>query len=155
MGYRRQAREAAMSFLYQNDYRLPSRTADPRKFAQHFGVPDKYLEFFMNIVSGVQETQPEIDQKIESVAEHWKLYRMERIDRAILRLATWELQMAMETPYRVILDEAVEIAKKFSTTESASFVNGILDRLSQKLRPEERDESFDEQKDLVPLKHSQ
>lgn len=154
MGYRRQARESAMSYLYQRDLGLPTSTDEPLKFAAHFELPASFREFFLDIVKGVLEKQERIDSEIEDVAEHWKLYRMERIDRAILRVATWELLEAPSTPYRVVLDEAVEIAKKFSTAESAAFVNGILDRLARKLRPDFPPPESEDGKDLVPAQTS-
>lgn len=155
MGYRRQAREAAMCFLYQKDLGVNSLTLDPHKFAQHFSVPSGLLDFFLEIVKGVDLHQEEIDREIESVAEHWKLYRMERIDRAILRIATWELKEETQTPYRVILDEAVEIAKKYSTTESPSFVNGILDKLAKRIRAGIENPAEEGGKDLVSSSNSQ
>ena len=137
MGHRRQAREAALSYLYQKDFGLDSGTNDPQRFVKYFFEPPLFEGLFKDIVQGLKLEQEEIDQMIQEVADHWKLGRMERIDRVILRIATWELKHALDTPVRVIIDEAVEIAKKFSTTESARFVNGLLDQLAKKLRKDE------------------
>lgn len=137
MGYRRLAREAALSFLYQSDLGLESMTLDPQSFARHFYPEDRLGDLFLRIVLGVQADQKEVDAAIQAVSEHWKLGRMERIDRVILRLATWEIMKEHETPVRVVIDEAVEIAKKFSTVESAGFVNGLLDQIAKKHRQTE------------------
>lgn len=144
-----------MSFLYQKDLGVETMTLEPISFARHFEVPPDYRDFFLEIVRGVESSRAQIDLEIENVAEHWKLYRMEKIDLAILRIATWELMEAQKTPYKVILDEAVEIAKKFSTNESASFVNGLLDRLAKKLRSENEAAEDESGKDLVPIGNSQ
>lgn len=134
MGTRHQAREAALGFLYQKDYRLPSVTNEPARYLKHFKVPEAYHPFFMEIVSGVLDHQEEIDREIQDAAQHWKLYRMARVDRTILRIGTWELMKSMSTPAKVVLDEAVELAKVYGAQESAGFVNGILDHIAKKLR---------------------
>lgn len=136
MGYRRMAREAALGYLYQSDLGLQTRTDNPQIFARHFEIPDDSREFFVNLVQGVLKEQTLIDQELQRVSEHWKLQRMARVDRVVLRMAAWELIYSKETPFKVILDEAVEIAKKFSTSESASFVNGLLDELAKTYRAE-------------------
>ncbi|PIR22295.1 MAG: transcription antitermination factor NusB [Deltaproteobacteria bacterium CG11_big_fil_rev_8_21_14_0_20_45_16] len=138
MGYRRRVREYAMGYLYQEDTGLETLTSNPRKFVSHFGLTESEWVFFQQIVEGVLAEKVAIDVDIQEVAEHWKLSRMARVDRVVLRLACWELKCCPDTPLRVIIDEAVEIARRYSTTDSASFVNGILDRLAQKYRPEEK-----------------
>lgn len=142
MGFRRQAREAALGFLYQMDAadklsfeNLMSR--EPQSFLRHFLGETKHAEFYMDIVLGVMSLRSKIDDQIQEVSEHWKIGRMERVDRCLLRIATWELMLQPETPEKVILDEAVELAKKYSTVESSRFVNGLLDELVKKLRKSE------------------
>ncbi len=134
MGNRRHAREAALGFLYQKDHQVGSVTEDPEKYIEHFKVQEAFQSFFREIITGVMAHQSTLDREIEEVAEHWKLYRMGRVDRSILRLASWELTYCLETPAKVILDEAVELAKTYGSQDSASFVNGILDRISKKAR---------------------
>jgi N utilization substance protein B len=136
MGYRRMAREAALGYLYQSDLGLKARTDDPSLFVKHFEIKEDSREFFLSLIHGVLKEQNCIDEELQRVSEHWKLQRMARVDRVILRMATWELMFSKDTPFKVILDEAVEIAKKFSTTESASFVNGLLDELAKTHRHE-------------------
>ncbi|MDB5038243.1 MAG: NusB antitermination factor [Bacteriovoracaceae bacterium] len=133
-GKRRKAREAALSYLYQSDLDVGSVTKDPAKFLQHFSIDDESQDFFSKITEGVQEKKAEIDLHLEESAENWKLYRMEAIDRCILRLSTWELMSCPETDFQVVIDEAIELAKDFGSENSPSFVNGILDKLAQKFR---------------------
>jgi N utilization substance protein B len=137
-GYRRRSREAALAYLFQMDADVDPITKDIRKFLKHFEVQDNCWEYCERLVNGVLSDRELIDQEIERTAENWKLYRMESVDRSILRLATWELFHCLETDYQVIIDEAVELAKSFGSDNSAAFVNGILDQLARKIRvPEE------------------
>jgi N utilization substance protein B len=82
------------------------------------------------LVRGVTAILPDIDQRIRAASTNWRLERMTRVDRNVLRLGAWELVTQNETPRAVILDEAVEIAKRFGTEESGAFVNGVLDRIA-------------------------
>ncbi len=81
------------------------------------------------IVSGVLEKKAEIDSAIESCSDNWSVERMSVIDRNILRIAVYELLFCLETPYKVVIDEAVELAKAYGTEESSAFVNGVLDKV--------------------------
>lgn len=136
MGIRRKAREHALSYLYQEDCKVESATAETARFESHFKVEESEKEFFEQLIQGVQKHRQELDGAIEGVAENWKLSRMARVDRLVLELACFELMKMPETPPKVVIDEAVEIARKFSSSESASFVNGLLDRLAKKYRPD-------------------
>lgn len=89
---------------------------------------DDLVEFAWKLFAGVMELRPALDEKIEQVAQNWKLYRMAVTDRNTLRLGAFELAHT-DTPGRVVIDEAIELAKKFGSTQSAQFVNGILDKL--------------------------
>lgn len=149
MGSRRQSREAALKFLYQRDSGFPSVVSSAVDFARHFEVPEAHRSFYFDIVYGIESVQLELDEAIQAVAEHWKLSRMARVDRCILRMATWELRFHQEAPYRVILDEAVELAKKYSSAESPSFVNGLLDQLSKRYRADEVKKSGSETQKFV------
>lgn len=137
MGLRHLAREAALGYLYQKDSGVECVTETPIKYAKHFEVPEAYRKFFVKLVEGVAEHQGELDQEIVTAAEHWKLYRMQRVDRSILRLAAWEIFYCLETDHQVIINEAVELAKTFGSQDSAAFVNGILDRIARKVRLKE------------------
>lgn len=86
-----------------------------------------------SIVRGFGENRAEIDAAITTASEHWRLERMTRLDRNLLRLGTYELMKLRDVPSPVILDEAVELAKSFGTAESSAFVNGVLARISRDL----------------------
>jgi len=85
------------------------------------------------IVCGVESSLSEIDKKIEEASQNWRLMRMSRVDRNLLRLGTWELMFKPDVPRAVILDESVELAKSFGSEESSGFVNGVLDRIASDL----------------------
>jgi N utilization substance protein B len=95
--------------------------------------------FAMRLVDGVQEHRGRIDALLAESAVNWKVERMAAVDRAILRLGVYEMGVAHPpTPPRVVITEAVEIAKRFSTQDSARFVNGVLDRIAQTIPPAEQ-----------------
>lgn len=142
MGIRRNSREAAMAFIYQRESLPHSRTKEAEAFFRHFYADrSDSQDYFLRLVRGYESRAAEVDQLLEQAAEHWKLNRMARTDRAVLKIATWELLSELETPGQVIMDEAVEIAKRFGAEESGSFVNGLLDRICRELRPHEQLES--------------
>ena len=85
------------------------------------------------ILRGVADSLGDIDKRITAASQNWRLERMSRVDRNLLRLGTWELMFRPDVPRAVILDEAVELAKSFGTDESSSFVNGVLDRIATDL----------------------
>lgn len=85
------------------------------------------------VVRGVAETTPELDTRIVAASQNWRIERMSRVDRNLLRMGTWELMNRQDVPRAVILDEAVELAKSFGTGESGAFVNGVLDRIASDL----------------------
>jgi N utilization substance protein B len=136
MTRRRKAREVALQFLYQLD--LQGET-DPGPHAPEFWarhpLDEETHEFADAIVRGTTARQREIDAIIAGVTEHWDLDRMAVVDRNILRLAVYELGWRAETPPKVVINEAIEIAKKFGTQESSRFINGVLDRVHRELRP--------------------
>lgn len=138
---RRKAREYALQFLYRIDFVGPFKDASPdmQKLADDLGSfwadsgegdPD-IKAFAEDIVSGTVRNLGEIDSAIQKAAEKWKLYRIAAIDRNILRCAVYELLFRKDIPNAVSINEALEIAKKYSTAESASFLNGILDKIAK------------------------
>lgn len=96
-------------------------------------------EYADEIVQGVWDSREKIDAIIVRASQNWRLERMTRVDRNVLRLAAWELLHQPNVPRAVILDEAVELAKRFGTEESSSFVNGVLDRIANDLGRVDRD----------------
>jgi len=123
------ARTVAFQILYQDDLNPGSREQFAESFLEQ-ELPDHepLLRFARTLVNGTTDKMQEIDAVLSEVAQHWTLSRMTATDRNILRLATYEI-LFMKTPKPVVIDEAVELAKKFGTNESAAFVNGILDKV--------------------------
>src|SRR5262249_35439483 len=137
MGSRRAARELALQALYQVDL-LGDGQQDARSLAlfwEHFdpAADPEVREFARALVDGVREQRERIDALIARAAEHWRLPRLSRVDLSLLRLGTFELIGRPEIPASVTLNEAVEIARRFGSEESASFVNGVLDHVARQV----------------------
>lgn len=135
MNPRREAREIAFRATYQADV-----TGEPveRCLGEVFDELDPREEvrvFAGVLVKTLSEHRDEIDASVSRIARNWSIARMAATDRSIIRLAAAELLYHVETPTRVALDEAIEIAKKYGMETSGSFVNGILDRIAQDARP--------------------
>ena len=128
-GSRRQGREAALQILYLADLCRRPVSEVPEAAWSDEPLPDKIRQFSLHLAEGVAAQQIVIDPLLKKYTENWELSRMAAIDRSILRLAAFEILHDTETPINVIINEAVEIAKKYSTSESSRFVNGILDKI--------------------------
>jgi len=134
MGLRRDGREAAIQFLYQVDMHRPENVTEALEaFWKQNEEPQNVREFADNLLRGALEKLPEIDAKIRTLADNWDFERLAVVDRNILRLAVYEMLFCPEIPPVVSINEAIEIAKKFSTAESGKFVNGLLDRVKKEL----------------------
>jgi transcription antitermination protein NusB len=128
MSTRREARERALSLCYELEVRGP--TAD-ELLAELPAPPDPYAAA---IIRGVDEHREEVDAMLRKYSEHWALERMPVVDRAILRIGCYELGWEPELPTAVVISEAVELAKEYSTKDSGRFVNGMLGRIAEDLR---------------------
>lgn len=137
---RRKARECALQLIYQLDMHgiladgrvEPSEVNEPiRAFWASFDSVSKEEQNFADrIVEGVLKQLPEIDEAIEGASTRWKLARMEQVDRSLLRMAAYELLWCHDIPTAAVINEAIEIAKKFSNTDASSFINGLLDQIA-------------------------
>jgi transcription antitermination protein NusB len=136
MGKRRKSRELALQLLYQLDLQDAAR-AEPYldEFWTRHPVDGEVRGFVESLVRGTKLHQQKIDEVIGQFAENWDLDRMAVVDRNILREGVFELLWMMEIPPKVAINEALEVAKKFSTRESSRFINGLLDRVHKELRP--------------------
>jgi N utilization substance protein B len=135
MGARRTGRERALQALYQLEMAegsLPSEAlASAWAASVDEGKPDPdAVRFAQELVEGVQAHRAEIDLLIERHSHNWRLDRMSRIDRNVLRLGVFELKYRPDIPKKVSINEAVELGKNFGTEESSAFVNGLLDRVA-------------------------
>ena len=134
MGARRSGREAALQMLFQLEATGQSPDQVIELFWRSFEDADPEGRSYADtIVRGVSDTTTAIDERITSASTNWRLERMSRVDRNLLRLGTWELMSRADVPRAVVLDEAVELAKSFGTDESSAFVNGVLDRIANDL----------------------
>ncbi len=129
MGKRRRARELAIQVLFHLDFNVD----DPNKvfdlICENFNSMKSIRPFSRHLVLGVCENMKELDRLISQASKNWKLDRMPRLDKCILRLATFEILFVEDVPPKVSIDEAVEIGKKFGSNDSGGFINGVLDNI--------------------------
>jgi len=150
-GSRRRGRELALKLIYG----LEDQPADLNHLLQEFWthfrfkddvlgepidpddakLPEDVRRFAEELVRGVAEAMPRLDGAIKECSTNWSLERMARVDLALLRIGAYELFYRPETPVNVVINEAVEIGKRYGTKETPAFVNGILDKLSRTARP--------------------
>ncbi|MEC7520464.1 MAG: transcription antitermination factor NusB [Myxococcota bacterium] len=133
MGSRRRGREAALQMLYQIDVSGVTAEQAVHSYWAYLGANREGEDFATEIVRGWAAQSERIDGIIREVSQHWRLERMAKVDRNILRIATYELIAMDDVPRRVTLNEAVELAKRFGSEGSAGFVNGVLDRIASDL----------------------
>ncbi|HEY2744735.1 MAG TPA: transcription antitermination factor NusB [Polyangia bacterium] len=144
MGTRRRAREFALQILYQLDVQALSDDQAIAMYWKNFAasaeaegasVADlgEIQPFAERLVRGVREHLGELDAQIQGASKNWRLERMARVDRNLIRLGLYELKYADDVPAKVAINEAIEIAKRYGTHESSAFVNGILDRCREEL----------------------
>src|SRR5262245_38243996 len=131
MGTRRKAREYALQMLFQWDITRDAIEPIAASFWENRDEPPTVVEFARRLVTRTVEHVEKIDEVIQRHAEHWRLDRMAVVDRNILRLATQELLYDTETPGTVVINEAIEIARRYSAQESPQFINGILDSIKR------------------------
>ena len=140
MGSRRKARECALQILFQLEF-SPDRLEEIlQDYWSTQPAKAEIKEYATWLVEGIRQHRTEIDQTIEKASEHWRLDRMAMVDRNILRMAVFELIFEKTLPPPIIIDEAIEVARKYSGQEAATFVNGILDGIYKSL-PEDRAEN--------------
>ncbi len=135
MTSRRQSRELAFRAVYQADVTGETPKHCLEEILEETPSSDDMRSFAATLVEELEEHREDVDAIVSRTAHNWPLRRMAATDRSILRLAVVELLHHAETPTRVVLDEAIEIAKKYGSETSGSFVNGILDRIAHDARP--------------------
>jgi len=130
MARRSRAREIALRALYQRDQNKSLTNDDALAFlARRLSEPE-LLELGKALYLGTVEHLKEVDSRLAKVADNWSVERMAIVDRNVLRLGIYELYHGPATPFKVVLDEAIELAKRYGSEESPSFVNGILDKVA-------------------------
>jgi len=129
MATRHKAREIAVQMLYQKDLNAEIPFDDVREMIAEQLSEGPLRDFCWHLYTGVLEFLKPIDEQLQQTAEHWTVERMAPTDRNVLRLGAFELAHT-DTPSSVILDESIELAKKFGSAQSSQFINGVLDRLA-------------------------
>jgi len=131
---RRKAREYALQMLFQLDFKVEKfENRDLEAFWSDKKENTEVKKFAEELVRGTVNKLNEIDSMIGKAAENWVVQRMSAVDRNILRFAAYEILYMKDIPSAVTINEAIEIAKKFSSGESAPFINGVLDRLAKEV----------------------
>ncbi len=132
MSKRRLARENCLQSLYSSDVAHLEPASVLASFQmEEFAEEPKVFEFYKNLYSTTVSNIPKIDDIIKKTSLNWELDRMPAIDRSILRMAVCEMMILTDAPVAVIIDEAIELAKKYSTEKSGKFVNGVLDGIAR------------------------
>ncbi len=127
MSRRSRAREVALQILFEDDVNPRASVADTKQFLSGRLNSPELENFCLSLILGVRRNQQELDQLLSQTADNWALDRMAATDRNVLRLGAYEI-LYTETPDRAAINEAVELAKRFGSAQSAQFVNGILDK---------------------------
>ena len=129
MGNRRKARELAIQILFQMEF----NPGDPDEICdlvcENFNPSKSIRAFSRKLVCGVRENIKYLDGLIRKSSKNWRLERMSKVDKSILRLSTYEILFMKDIPHKVSIDEAVELGKKYGTDESGAFINGVLDNI--------------------------
>lgn len=142
MGARRKARECALQMLFQFDVaRQPVEELTTTYWGEMAEAADDVRDFATELAIGAITHLYEIDELIRLRTEHWRISRMAVVDRNLLRLAVYEFLHQPNTPRTVAINEALEIARRFSTQEATQFINGILDAIKRDLEVRETDKS--------------
>ncbi len=143
MGSRRRARELAIKVLFHLEF----TPGDPEEVFQliceNFGSSKAMRSFSRELVLGVCAHRRELDRLISRASQHWRLERMSKVDRTILRLGAFEILAMKDIPPKVSIDEAVELGKIYGTEDSGGFINGVLDNIYNNLKQEDALEKND------------
>jgi transcription antitermination factor NusB len=139
MGKRRRARELAIQVLFHMEYNPGDPGESFERVCESFGASREIRAYSREVVVGVWENRATLDRMIRRSSKNWRVERMSRVDRNILRIAIYEVLYRKDVPPKVSIDEAVELGKQYGTEESGAFINGILDHIYNQLRAEEVD----------------
>lgn len=130
MGQRRLAREMALQILFEHEYGQASLPAIMDRMVTESDLQDEGKQFLLQVLQAYEDKKSEVDETLQNQSDNWKLSRMSHVDRNLLRLGVVEIRYLEDVPKSVTINEYLEIAKKFGATDSSSFINGILDKIS-------------------------
>jgi len=131
MSLRRKARETALQIIFKNDFNTDQIEIDQAFVNSRLANNAPLIQWSLSLVNGVSENLPAIDEQLKSVLENWNLERLFAADRSIIRLGAYEI-IFTDTPPPVVINEAIELSKRYGHENSSQFVNGVLDRLLKK-----------------------
>jgi len=134
MGVRRQARELALQAIFMCDFLDSWSPETVSSCLEHFQAPEPAREYAEKLAGGVIANLTRIDSKLTSASEQWSVSRMARCDRSVLRIAVFEILFSTDIPYSVAINEAIEIAKRFGSSDSPKFINGVLDGVAKEVK---------------------
>ena len=140
MGTRRKAREAALQFLFQDDFTGDVDHQDQKisdrfsQFCTLYQISHKARPYALQLLNGIQSKRQQLDRIIGENAENWRLERIAITDRNLLRVGAYEMIFADDVPPQVAINEAVEIAKRFGSGDSPAFINGVLDAVKNTVK---------------------
>ncbi len=137
MGFRRKAREQALQILYAGEINLLPAEENLQACLASFASEPGAEEFTRRLVLGVEAHRASLDDYLKRLVENWGLERITLVDRTILRLAAYEMLHEDDIPPAVSINEAIDIAKRFSTAQSGRFINGVLDRIRDEIEGHE------------------
>jgi N utilization substance protein B len=135
MTRRSRAREVALQLLFQRDFNATTARATIEDFVRARLRDPLLVPFCVALFDGVVGNLTAIDERLAKAAENWRLPRMAAVDRSALRMGAYELLYTPDTPPSVVIDEAIELARRFGSADSPAFVNGVLDRLRKDSEP--------------------
>lgn len=135
MSRRSRAREVALQILFEDDVNTRGTAEELKNFVRARLNNEENEAFCLSLILGVRRNQRELDETLSAIAQNWSLARMASTDRNVLRLGAYEV-LFTETPYKVAINEAIELAKRYGNAHSAQFVNGILDKLPRQQSPQ-------------------
>ena len=134
MGRRRKAREETLCILFRLEFENKQIAKTLNQYWENKKTSEEIKDYSTWLVNGIISDQAKIDNIIQQISEHWRISRMALVDRNILRMAVFELLYEENIAPAIIINEAIEIAKKYSGDEAATFVNGILDAIRKNLK---------------------
>ncbi len=133
MGKRRKARECVLQVLFQLEFNTTDPESLIRRYWEYQKVSDEIREYANWLLKGIRAHAKEVDETIQSTSVNWRIPRMAVVDRNILRIAVYELLFEKTLAPAIVINEAIEIAKRYSSEEASVFINGILDAVRKKL----------------------
>jgi len=149
MSRRSRSREVALQILFQDDLNPADPPNDALPFLRQRLNQEDLLTFSAELISGVRQHRAALDNILANFTEHWSVSRMATTDRNILRLAAFEM-LFLKTPHRIAMDEAIELSKRFGTSQSSQFINGILDRVWREAGDASQNESASPATEVEP-----